>query len=140
MTAISCLPFLKHMLTFTGFTAPRLKTANPILFLENMLDPVTPSAHYMSTFFSDSKVITAKTAGHCVNTAAESSKCMNSHLQKFWETGELPPSNTECYIEPETRPFRGKAKFMENIRKLMNKTENPLEIWQLGREGRKWWL
>ncbi|KAF2110915.1 hypothetical protein BDV96DRAFT_193162 [Lophiotrema nucula] len=81
---------------FPGFKKD-LKTANPILFTTNTIDPVASSADKMSPFFADSVVLKQHAIGHGMQVAH--SNCTTGYLTKFMETGELPPKGTVCEIE-----------------------------------------
>ncbi|KAF2795991.1 hypothetical protein K505DRAFT_323698 [Melanomma pulvis-pyrius CBS 109.77] len=85
---------------FNGFDFTTTK--NPILFTRNRIDPVASSAEKMATFFRGSVVLTQDTVGHGL-TAAESD-CINKHLHKFMERGDLPPAHTVCGVR--RKPFQ----------------------------------
>ncbi|KAJ8508854.1 hypothetical protein ONZ45_g8924 [Pleurotus djamor] len=91
------------------YSGPIPPTANstsvPILFLSNVLDPVTPlrSAHRMSSLFPGSVVLAQNGIGHA--TVANPSNCTAQYMQAYLKDGTLPPVNTTC--EPlETRALR----------------------------------
>lgn len=80
------------------------KTAHPILFASQSLDPVCPlrNAVDAATKFPGSVVIEAKGAGHC--TVAMPSVCVFKGIKKYFQTGELPEAPlTRCDVDVE--PF-----------------------------------
>lgn len=77
---------------FPGFK--KINTSTPILFADNVLDPVTSSAELMSGYFEGSAILLQEAVGH--GLVVTSSNCTSSYVQKYFETGELPPRNTTC--------------------------------------------
>ncbi|KAH0379136.1 hypothetical protein KCU92_g8314, partial [Aureobasidium melanogenum] len=78
-------------------------TSNPILFIGNTKDPVTPSinAFKMAKRLKNSSVLIQNSAGHC--SLAAYSECTTQHVRRYFQTGELPPANTTC--QPDEIPF-----------------------------------
>lgn len=76
------------------------KTSNPILFVSNTADPVTPlrSGRLMQSYFEGSGLLTLDTAGHCSLT--EPTSCTLKHIKSYYQTGALPPPNTLCVPPP----------------------------------------
>ncbi|KAF2223530.1 proteinase [Elsinoe ampelina] len=86
---------------FTGpFTA---NTSNPILILNNLLDPVTPveNAIEVSKSYPGSVVLKQNGIGHI--TIDTRSACTTKYIRRYFQTGQLPPANTTC--EVDERPF-----------------------------------
>ncbi|KAF2714075.1 hypothetical protein K504DRAFT_371560, partial [Pleomassaria siparia CBS 279.74] len=71
-------------------------TSNAILFLRNRIDPVTPSAERMSSFFPGSVVLTQDAVGHGI--MASQSTCILGYLQEYLESNRLPPPNALCGV------------------------------------------
>jgi len=86
---------------FPGFK--KTNTKNPIFFLNNNADPITPlsSAKHMSTFFEGSVVLTQNAGGHSVT--AVKSKCTIGYIQEYLNSGKLPAEGTIC--EAEEKPL-----------------------------------
>ncbi|KAI9700530.1 MAG: hypothetical protein M1820_006829 [Bogoriella megaspora] len=80
-----------------------VQTRNPILFVGNTHDPVTPyaSAKNMSTGFDGSVLLHHDGYGHCSN--AQPSICTANNIRAYWQDGSLPSEGTYC--EPEYPPF-----------------------------------
>ncbi|KAG8631752.1 hypothetical protein KVT40_000892 [Elsinoe batatas] len=86
---------------FTGpFTA---NTSNPILILNNLLDPVTPveNAIEISKSYPGSVVLKQHGIGHI--TVDTRSACTERYIRQYFQTGQLPPANTTC--EVDEKPF-----------------------------------
>ncbi|KEQ66032.1 uncharacterized protein M437DRAFT_41520 [Aureobasidium melanogenum CBS 110374] len=86
------------------YTGPwDVTTTNPILFIGNTKDPVTPSinAFRMAERLKNSGVLIQNSAGHC--SLAAYSECTTKHVRRYFQTGELPPANTTC--QPDEIPF-----------------------------------
>ncbi|PVI00097.1 alpha/beta-hydrolase [Periconia macrospinosa] len=74
------------------------KTSIPILFLNNLGDPITPikSAFKMSKYFPGSRVLAVDAPGH---VAVRGSKCVLKYARSYLKDGSVPPENTVCGIE-----------------------------------------
>ncbi|KAI9741172.1 MAG: hypothetical protein M1834_002885 [Cirrosporium novae-zelandiae] len=79
--------------------------SGPILFASETFDPVTPlqNARKMSEKFSPSSMIEQSGFGHC--TLAMPSGCTAKIIREFFQTGEMPSSNTVCPVD--VQPFVG---------------------------------
>jgi pimeloyl-ACP methyl ester carboxylesterase len=88
---------------FLGFNPNGTRTKIPILFVNNLRDPVTSisNARTMSNFFLGSSVLALDSAGHVA--LSQSSPCIQSYLRNYFTLGEVPPSNTICH--PDQGPF-----------------------------------
>jgi pimeloyl-ACP methyl ester carboxylesterase len=73
-----------------------VKTKNPILFIGNTYDPVTPlkSAQNMSAGFEGSVVLHHNGFGHLSFT--QPSNCTNEYILNFFANGDLPEPGTVC--------------------------------------------
>jgi pimeloyl-ACP methyl ester carboxylesterase len=80
-----------------GFGA---NTSNPILFVSNTADPVTPlrSARIMHDLFPTSGLLVTDGAGHC--SFAAPNVCTYGHIKTYFQTGVLPPPDTLCVPSP----------------------------------------
>lgn len=78
-------------------------TSNPILFVSNTADPVTPlrSGRLMHSFFPNSGILVSDMAGHCSVSALNT--CLVNHIKSYFQTGNLPPQDTVCIPPPS--PF-----------------------------------
>jgi pimeloyl-ACP methyl ester carboxylesterase len=85
---------------FSGFK--KINTSTPILFADNVIDPVTSSAELMSAYFVGSTILLQEAVGH--GLVVTSSNCTSSYVQKYFRTGELPPKNTTCETEFDAFP------------------------------------
>lgn len=76
-----------------------ITTRNPLLFIGNTFDPVTPliSARNASAAFVGSAVLVQNGYGH--TTLAQSSRCTNKHIQNYFLNGTLPPPGTVCQTD-----------------------------------------
>ena len=80
------------------------KTAHPVLFASQTLDPVTPlrNAEKAAKLFEGSRVLETEGVGHC--TIAMPSVCAADVIQRYFQRGELPPAEgTKCGVD--VRPF-----------------------------------
>ncbi|KAL4885726.1 TAP-like protein-domain-containing protein [Aspergillus karnatakaensis] len=80
-------------------------TSHPLLFVNNILDPVTPlqSAKTMHVAFPGSGLLQQDSEGHC--TLAAPSICVSQSIRKYFQTGELPASGTIC--DADLKPLIG---------------------------------
>ncbi|KAL4751067.1 hypothetical protein BDW72DRAFT_100496 [Aspergillus terricola var. indicus] len=83
-------------------------TSFPVLFVNNILDPVTPvaSAKKMSRAFPGSVLLQQDSEGHC--TLAAPSVCVSQSIRKYFQTGELPAPETVC--DADLKPMLGAPK------------------------------
>ncbi|KAJ5676152.1 Peptidase S33 tripeptidyl aminopeptidase-like C-terminal [Penicillium macrosclerotiorum] len=81
------------------------ETAHPMLFVSNLLDPVTSlsSAQHMSQLFPGSVLLQQNSEGH--TTIAAPSVCIAKAIRKYFQIGELPPPGTLC--EADLKPLIG---------------------------------
>lgn len=85
---------------FRGYKAGT-KTATPMLFVRNTLDPVTPAAKKMRRFFDDSALLTLDAVGH--PSIGIKSQCMSNRVRNYFENGDLPEEGLVC--EADVLPF-----------------------------------
>lgn len=80
-------------------------TAHPILFANNILDPVTPlvSAQSMHSQFPGSGLIINDGEGH--TTLSSPSFCIAQAYREYFQSGRLPDRSSPCL--PNQRPFLG---------------------------------
>jgi pimeloyl-ACP methyl ester carboxylesterase len=78
-------------------------TSNPILFISNTADPVTPlsSGRYMSSLFPGSSLLVSDHAGHCTLSGLDN--CVLERVRGYFQTGEVPLHGTVCVPPPS--PF-----------------------------------
>jgi hypothetical protein len=79
------------------------RTANPILFVGNDYDPVTPllNARKMATLFPNAAVLRVKSYGHC--SSSQPSKCAIKNVANYFINGTIPERKSlqaDGYIEP----------------------------------------
>jgi hypothetical protein len=88
-------------LTNPGFK--QTKTRNPILFVNNVADPITPlvSAKHMSTYFEDSVVLTQNSGGHGFSSVLSS--CTLKYVAQYLATAEMPEEGVIC--ETDKKPL-----------------------------------
>ncbi|KAJ4322017.1 hypothetical protein N0V94_002596 [Neodidymelliopsis sp. IMI 364377] len=75
-------------------------TKNPILFISNTADPVTPlrSGRFMHAKFPNSALLVNDQSGHCSFSATN--LCALNKIKEYFQTGSLPPANTLCVPPP----------------------------------------
>jgi len=77
------------------FTGPfeGVKTSNPILWISNTADPVTPlvSARKMRKKFPGSGLVVAEATGHCSLASAITAPCTFRSVRAYFQTGEVVP-------------------------------------------------
>lgn len=78
-------------------------TSNPVLFISNTADPVTPllSGRIMQAKFPNSALLVNDQAGHCSFSATN--LCAYDKIRAYFQSGALPASNTLCVPPPS--PF-----------------------------------
>ncbi|KAF2867038.1 TAP-like protein-domain-containing protein [Massariosphaeria phaeospora] len=86
---------------FPGFPAAGTQTLTPILFVNNLRDPITPlvSAHKSSARFPGSVVLAQDATGH----GASGSRCIDDYTLAYMADASLPPKDTTC--QPDVVPF-----------------------------------
>lgn len=79
------------------------KTKSPILFMNNLRDPVTPhiDAVKASKLFPGSVVLALNVTGH--GYMGTPSVCASKYFDAYWAKAELPKDGTVC--ESETKPL-----------------------------------
>lgn len=87
---------------FRGYAAGT-KTATPMLFVRNTLDPVTPAAEKMRRFFDGSAMLTLDAVGHA--SIGFESQCMSGRVRNYFENGVLPEEGLVC--KADVLPFLG---------------------------------
>lgn len=89
--------------TFPDSFEVQNKTAFPMLFIANSIDPVTPiaNARLMASKFPGSVLLEQNSVGHA--SAAALSNCTIGHVADYWN-GKLPSAGTVC--QPNSVPFR----------------------------------
>ncbi|KAF2100184.1 alpha/beta-hydrolase [Rhizodiscina lignyota] len=90
--------------TFPASLGVQNKTAFPMLFITNSIDPVTPmaNARAMASKFPGSVLLEQDSVGHTSSTGV--SNCTLGHVYDYWK-GKLPSPGTVC--QPNALPFQG---------------------------------
>ncbi len=80
-------------------TADQIETANPILFLSNTYDPVTPlrAAVKMALKFKGAGLLEQMSQGHC--TISTVSLCTAKIIKEYIASGKVPPPPTDVDAE-----------------------------------------
>ncbi|KAF2642349.1 hypothetical protein P280DRAFT_447650 [Massarina eburnea CBS 473.64] len=88
---------------FTGVPSAA-NTSQPILFVSNKIDPVTPlsAAKRMRANFGGAGLLVQNAAGH--TSGSTMSRCTFGYFAKYFEDGTLPPEGKIC--EPDHLPFQ----------------------------------
>ncbi|RDW68933.1 putative proteinase [Aspergillus mulundensis] len=91
-------------------------TSFPLLFVNNILDPVTPlaSAKKMSSAFPGSVLLQQDSEGH--STLAAPSTCVDQSIRKYFQKGELPAPGTVC--DADLKPMLGAPNKLEEASSL----------------------
>jgi pimeloyl-ACP methyl ester carboxylesterase len=87
---------------FSGpFGAPANISDAPILFLNNLYDPVSPivDARRSESLFPDSVLLRQDSVGHGAVTVP--SRCRQEYVRKYWHDGIMPPRDTICAADCE---------------------------------------
>ncbi|KAI4156613.1 MAG: hypothetical protein LQ340_000116, partial [Diploschistes diacapsis] len=94
-----------------GAAPPRL--ANPILFVSQTLDPITPlgSAEDAAGLFEGSGLVEAQGVGHC--SFGWPNVCAASEVRRYFRTGEVSRERVVC--PPAVGPFETEAAVRERL-------------------------
>jgi len=100
-------------------------TANPILIINTVIDPVTPlhNAFRMAEDFPGSVVLTQDSEGHC--SYSTPSMCTARAVRKYFQTGELPKKGTVCAVDRV--PFDG---FWDEEKPALPEGETDEAMWR----------
>jgi pimeloyl-ACP methyl ester carboxylesterase len=81
---------------YNGSWHEEIETKNPILFIGNTYDPVSPidNARNSSAIFKGSAVLEHEGVGHA--SFSHSSLCTAKAVRAYFHDGELPKENTKC--------------------------------------------
>lgn len=81
---------------YQGSWHEEIETKNPILFVGNTYDPVSPvsNGHNGSAIFKGAAVLEHQGVGHC--SLAHVSLCTSKALRSYFVDGELPKEGTKC--------------------------------------------
>ncbi|KAL5342130.1 TAP-like protein-domain-containing protein [Aspergillus crustosus] len=112
-THLNCIGWsVKPKWTIKGLVTGN--TSHPLLFVNNILDPVTPliSAKTMHEAFPGSALLQQDSEGHC--TLAAPSICVSQSIRKYFQTGELPAVETIC--DADLKPLIGAPNKIERSR------------------------
>ncbi|KAK6442450.1 hypothetical protein LTR95_001322 [Oleoguttula sp. CCFEE 5521] len=86
-------------------------TSNPILFIGNTADPVTPgiNAINMAKTFEGAVALIQDGPGHCA-VASTYSRCTMGIVREYFASGKMPPAGTVCPVNE--LPFGGSDESM----------------------------
>lgn len=98
--SLPCARWSPTLRTKWRFTGP-FESSNPILFTNNVYDPVTPIANAKRNArgHQGSIVLEQATAGHCALFPPQ--ECMWGHVRRYLHDGILPPNGTVCQPDCE---------------------------------------
>ncbi|RPA80703.1 alpha/beta-hydrolase [Ascobolus immersus RN42] len=130
------------------------KTKNPILFIGNTADPVTPlrkygcpdlsivflltytlsSAHVGASKFPGSVILAQEATGHC--TIYSPSACTARYIADYFETGKLPKAGTVC--QPDEVPFQKTSERKALLKEVLEESKVPRKAFKASEDkGRK---
>ena len=116
--------------------APAERLGNPILFVSQTLDPITPlvSAEGAAALFEGSGFVEAQGVGHC--SFGWPNVCAMLEIRRYFATGEVRPGRLRC---PATvSPFETEEQVLERMnRSSLDKGERKL-LTKLVEVGRTW--
>jgi len=120
-------------------------TSNPILFISNTADPVTPlrSARLTHGLYPNSGLLISDHAGH--SSLSNPHPCLLDHINRYFQAGELPVPGTLC-IPPTTplslnstdpkSPFYDPSLESESVARIAIEIEDYTAYdWELSRVG-----
>jgi pimeloyl-ACP methyl ester carboxylesterase len=119
------------------FTGPYgAKTANPILFADQSLDPITPlrNAEKAATLFPGAGVLEAEGWGH--STLAMPNVCAALRIKKYFEDGKTEGEKVVCprMADPWAMESLGLSGELEAW------SDEEREMWTIGRKAQDGWV